>query len=167
MVLCYLRLDSNSSDYVIREYDIDGIVRQGIKKFASQFIRKKIKLDYRPSDLKVVTDEKWLLFVIEQVLSNSLKYTKQGSISVFVNNNQELCIKDTGIGIAPEDLPRIFENGYTGYNGRNDKKASGIGLYLCKRICKNLGHEITASSVLGEGTTIKINLNQKKIFISD
>ncbi|MGN0566931.1 MAG: sensor histidine kinase [Candidatus Limousia pullorum] len=167
MVLCYLRLDSNSSDYVIREYDIDGIVRQGIKKFASQFIRKKIKLDYRPSDLKVVTDEKWLLFVIEQVLSNSLKYTKQGSISVFVNNNQELCIKDTGIGIAPEDLPRIFEKGYTGYNGRNDKKASGIGLYLCKRICKNLGHEITASSVLGEGTTIKINLNQKKIFISD
>ena len=167
MVLCYLRLDSNSSDYVIREYDIDGIVRQGIKKFASQFIRKKIKLDYRPSDLKVVTDEKWLLFVIEQVLSNSLKYTKQGSISVFVNNNQELCIKDTGIGIAPEDLPRIFENGYTGYNGRNDKKASGIGLYLCKRICKNLGHEITASSVLGEGTTIRINLNQKKIFISD
>lgn len=167
MVLCYLRLDSNSSDYVIREYDIDGIVRQGIKKFASQFIRRKIKLDYRPSDLKVVTDEKWLLFVIEQVLSNSLKYTKQGSISVFVNDNQELCIKDTGIGIAPEDLPRIFENGYTGYNGRNDKKASGIGLYLCKRICKNLGHEITASSVLGEGTTIKINLNQKKIFISD
>lgn len=167
MVLCYLRLDSNSSDYVIREYDIDGIVRQGIKKFASQFIRKKIKLDYRPSDLKVVTDEKWLLFVIEQVLSNSLKYTKQGSISVFVNDNQELCIKDTGIGIAPEDLPRIFENGYTGYNGRNDKKASGIGLYLCKRICKNLGHEITASSALGEGTTIKINLNQKKIFISD
>lgn len=167
MVLCYLRLDSNSSDYVIREYDIDSIVRQGIKKFASQFIRKKIKLDYRPSDLKVVTDEKWLLFVIEQVLSNSLKYTKQGSISVFVNDNQELCIKDTGIGIAPEDLPRIFENGYTGYNGRNDKKASGIGLYLCKRICKNLGHEITASSVLGEGTTIKINLNQKKIFISD
>ena len=167
MVLCYLRLDSNSSDYVIREYDIDGIVRQGIKKFASQFIRKKIKLDYRPSDLKVVTDEKWLLFVIEQVLSNSLKYTKQGSISVFVNDNQELCIKDTGIGIAPEDLPRIFENGYTGCNGRNDKKASGIGLYLCKRICKNLGHEITASSVLGKGTTIKINLNQKKIFISD
>lgn len=167
MVLCYLRLDSNSSDYVIREYDIDSIVRQGIKKFASQFIRKKIKLDYRPSDLKVVTDEKWLLFVIEQVLSNSLKYTKQGSISVFVNDNQELCIKDTGIGIAPEDLPRIFENGYTGYNGRNDKKASGIGLYLCKRICKNLGHEITASSVLGKGTTIKINLNQKKIFISD
>lgn len=167
MVLCYLRLDSNSSDYVIREYDIDSIVRQGIKKFASQFIRKKIKLDYRPSDLKVVTDEKWLLFVIEQVLSNSLKYTKQGSISVFVNDNQELCIKDTGIGIAPEDLPRIFENGYTGYNGRNDKKASGIGLYLCKRICKNLGHDITASSVLGEGTTIKINLNQKNIFISD
>lgn len=167
MVLCYLRLDSNSSDYVIREYDIDGIVRQGIKKFAGQFIRKKIKLDYRPSDLKVVTDEKWLLFVIEQVLSNSLKYTKQGSISVFVNDNQELCIKDTGIGIAPEDLPRIFENGYTGYNGRNDKKASGIGLYLCKRICKNLGHEITASSVLGKGTTIKINLNQKNIFISD
>lgn len=163
MVLCYLRLDSKSTDYVIREHEVDGIIRQGIKKFAGQFIRKKIKLDYRPTDLKVVTDEKWLLFVIEQVLSNSLKYTNRGSISVYVNDNKELCIQDTGIGITQEDLPRIFEKGYTGYNGRKDKKASGIGLYLCKRICKNLGHEITAASVLGKGTTIKINLNQKKL----
>lgn len=164
MVLCYLRLDSKSTDYVIREYCVDDIVKQGIKKFAGQFIRKKIKLDFRPSELKVVTDEKWLLFVIEQVLSNSLKYTNSGSITIFVNDNRELCIQDTGIGIAPEDLPRIFENGYTGYNGRKDKKASGIGLYLCKRVCKNLGHDITALSVLGEGTTIKINLNQKRVF---
>lgn len=165
MVLCYLRLNSNSTDYVIREYDIDDIVKQGIKKFAGQFIRKKIKLDFKPSELKVVTDEKWLLFVIEQVLSNSLKYTSAGSISVYINENKELCIKDTGIGIAPEDLPRIFENGYTGYNGRKDKKASGIGLYLCKRICQNLGHDISVSSVLGEGTTVKINLSQKKVTV--
>lgn len=161
MVLCYLRLDSKSGDYVIKECDIDCIVKQGIKKFAGQFIRKKIKLDYKPLNLSVVTDEKWLLFVIEQILSNSLKYTSHGCVSIYMSDNKELCIRDTGIGIAGEDLPRIFEKGYTGYNGRKDKKASGIGLYLCKRICKNLGHEITVSSVLGNGTTVKINLNQK------
>lgn len=163
MVLCYLRLNSKSTDYVIREYDIDDIVKQGIKKFAGQFIRKKIKLDFKPSGLKVVTDEKWLLFVIEQVLSNSLKYTFEGSIAVFVDENRVLCIKDTGIGIAPEDLPRIFENGYTGYNGRKDKKASGIGLYLCRRICRNLGHRISVCSELGKGTTVKIDLKQEKL----
>lgn len=164
MVLCYLRLNSKSTDYVIREYDVDSIAKQGIKKFAGQFIRKKIKLDFKPSKEKIITDEKWFLFVIEQVLSNSLKYTVSGSISVYVNEKKELCIEDTGIGIAPEDLPRIFENGYTGYNGRKDKRASGIGLYLCKRICKNLGHEISAESALGKGTTIKIGLSQKRIY---
>lgn len=159
MVLCYLRLDSDSTDYVIQEYDIDHIIRQAVKKFASQFISKKIQFIYQPLRLSILTDEKWLLFVIEQVLSNALKYTRTGSVSITVEERAVLCIRDTGIGIAPEDLPRIFEKGYTGYNGRADKKATGIGLYLCKRICTNLGHRISASSSEG-GTTIRIHLSK-------
>ncbi len=163
MVLTFLRLNSESSDYVIREYSLDGILRQGIKKFSSEFISRKIRLIYEPTDIKVITDEKWLSFVIEQLLSNALKYTREGSITVSVDSENRLSIRDTGIGIAPEDLPRIFENGYTGFNGRTDKRASGIGLYLCKRICTNLGHGIAARSKPDEGTVITLDLNRPKL----
>lgn len=165
MVLAFLRLDSSSTDYVIKEQNLDAIVKSAIKKFSTQFIRRKISLSYEPLNAKVITDEKWLSFVVEQVISNSLKYTKTGTISIFMEEPKTLCIRDTGIGIASEDLPRIFEKGYTGYNGRNDKKASGIGLYLCKRICSNLGHTITADSVLDAGTIIRINLEQNELGI--
>ncbi len=163
MVLMFLRLDSDYTDYVIQQYSLDGIVKDAVKKFAPQFIRKRIRLDYQDTDTAVLTDEKWLSFVIEQVLSNALKYTPSGTISIYLESPKTLCIKDTGIGIAPEDLPRIFDKGYTGYNGRSDKKASGIGLYLCRRICSNLGHTITAESIPDIGTTIKINLNKEKL----
>lgn len=163
MVLCYLRLDSDATDYVFREYDLDEIVKPVVRKFAGQFISRKLRLNYRPLEVKVVTDEKWLAFVIEQVLSNALKYTRTGGITIEMERPKTLCIRDTGIGIAAEDLPRIFERGYTGYNGRRDKKASGIGLYLCKRICRNLGHIITASSSLDSGTVIRIRLDQVKV----
>lgn len=163
MVLCYLRLDSDATDYVFREYDLDEIVKPVVRKFAGQFISRKLRLNYQPLDVKVITDEKWLAFVIEQVLSNALKYTRTGGITIEMERPKTLCIRDTGIGIAAEDLPRIFERGYTGYNGRRDKKASGIGLYLCKRICRNLGHIITASSSLDSGTVIRIRLDQVKV----
>ena len=163
MVLTFLRLDSESTDYVIKEYALDPIIRQAIKKFSSEFISRKLRLIYEPINETVITDEKWLSFVIEQVLSNALKYTTSGSITITLEKEKMLCIKDTGIGIAPEDLPRIFENGYTGYNGRSNKKASGIGLYLCKRICSNLGHSIRAHSVVDEGTVIEIDLLQSKL----
>lgn len=164
MVLCYLRLDSDSSDLVIREYDLDDIVRQAVRKFSSQFIRRKLKLSYEPLDKKVLTDEKWLLFVIEQVISNAVKYTPSGMVQIYCEEPLTLCIKDTGIGIAPEDLPRIFEKGYTGCNGRLDKKASGIGLYLCKRICGKLGHKISAESS-DNGTVIRIFLESRRLGI--
>ncbi|MFR1517925.1 MAG: sensor histidine kinase [Clostridia bacterium] len=163
MVMCYLRLDADSTDYLIKEYDLDDIIRQAVRKYAGQFIRKKIKLDYTPVACKILTDEKWFLFVVEQVLSNALKYTKSGTISVMMDASETLCIKDTGMGIAPEDLPRIFEKGYTGYNGRSDKKASGIGLYLCRRICRNLGHRISAESAVGQGTAIRIDFRRAKL----
>ena len=106
MVLGYLRLESPSSDYVIRNYALDDIVRQVVRKYASQFIRRKLRLEYTPLNVSVITDEKWLLFVIEQVLSNALKYTRSGSVSITLEAPKTLCIRDTGIGIAPEDLPR-------------------------------------------------------------
>lgn len=164
MVLCYLRLDSDSTDYVFQEYSLDAMIRHAVKKFSPSFIQKKIRLDYRGTQAAVVTDEKWLLFVMEQILSNGLKYTRQqGCITIEVRQPLLLCIRDTGIGIAKEDLPRVFEKGYTGYNGRTDKKASGIGLYLCKRICRNLGHAITITSRPGEGTEVCLDLRRKEI----
>lgn len=160
MIMAFLRLDSTTSDYVFKEHNIDTIIRQAVKKLAREFIDRKIVLEYEPIEHTIVTDDKWLSFVIEQVLSNALKYTRKGSIKIYMDEQKKLCIEDTGIGIAPEDLPRIFEKGYTGYNGRTEKKASGLGLYLCMRICKNLDVDITATSELDKGTTICFDFNQ-------
>ena len=163
MVLTYLRLDSESSDYVFKEHDLDTVIRASVRKFAPEFIGRKISLDYKGINKKIITDDKWFSFVIEQVLSNALKYTREGSISIYLKDEKNLCISDTGIGIAKQDLPRIFEKGYTGYNGRDDKSASGIGLYLCRRICKALGIGIGVTSEIGVGTTVEISLKQKQI----
>lgn len=160
MVLTYLRLDSDDSDYVFKKHSLDTIIKGCIRKFAGQFIDRKIQLEYAGTDKQFVTDDKWLSFVIEQVLSNALKYTPEGKVSIYLEGDSVLCISDTGIGISADNLPRIFEKGYTGYNGRTDKRASGIGLYLCRRICENLGHKISAESAVGEGTVIKIDLAQ-------
>ena len=165
MVLTFLRLDSDSTDYVIRTIDLDAVIKPAIRKFARDFISKKLTMDFEPTEYKVLSDDKWLSFVIEQVLSNAVKYTKKGGIKVYMDEPGILCIEDTGIGISAEDLPRIFENGYTGFNGREDKRASGIGLYLCKRICDNLGHKIYAESEPGVGTKIRIDMNIKEIGI--
>lgn len=162
MVLMYLRLDEGTSDYVIRACDLDGIIRQSLRKFAGEFIDRKLTLHYEPLHLSVVTDEKWLGFVVEQVLSNALKYTPEGgSITIDAEAPATLCIRDTGIGITAEDLPRIFDRGYTGRNGRTYRQASGIGLYLCRRICRDLGHTITASSAAGEGTVLRLDLSRR------
>ena len=165
MVLAFLRLDSDSSDYVFKMHELDPLLRQSIRRFSSEFINRKLSLSYTPpSDEngtpRIITDDKWFCFVIEQLLSNALKYTRTGTISIFFSQPKVLCIKDTGIGIAPQDLPRVFEKGYTGCNGRTDKKASGLGLYLCKRICKNLGIGISITSEVDNGTCVYLSLDQ-------
>ena len=162
MVLCFLRLDSDFTDYVIKEYRVDDIIRPAVRRLAPQFIMKKLSLEYEQTDEVALTDEKWLSFVVEQVLSNAVKYTSAGSISIKCDGDR-LVISDTGIGIAAEDLPRIFDKGYTGFNGRADRKASGIGLYLCRRICDNLRHSIKVESAPGHGTTIIIGLERDKL----
>lgn len=161
MALTYLRLESAESDYVFRDCALDPIIRQSVKRFSAEFIGRKIRLDYEPADYTLVTDEKWLGFVLEQLLSNALKYTRAGGVRIFLEH-ETLCIADTGIGIAPEDLPRIFEKGYTGLNGRADRKATGLGLYLCRRVCENLGIGLRAESTPGAGTTVFLDLSQRQ-----
>ena len=165
MVLAYLRLGGESTDYLIREYDLDSMIKASVRKFSGEFIDRKLSLDFRPSGAKVITDEKWLCFVLEQLISNALKYTPAGKITIRLEEPCTLCIEDTGIGIAPEDLPRIFDQGFTGRNGRTDKKASGLGLYLCRRICRSLGHSITVTSEPGKGTAVRLDLSRKKITV--
>lgn len=162
MVLVYLRLDSDTSDYVLREQELDGILCACVKKFSTQFIRRHLRLTYAPVHTKVLTDGKWLSFVIEQLLSNAVKYTKTGGVEIFMAQPGVLCIRDSGVGIRPEDLPRIFERGYTGTNGRAEQRSSGIGLYLCKRVCHNLNHGLRVESVSGQGTAAYLDLRREK-----
>lgn len=162
MALQYTRLDSETTDFLIQRYNLDDIVREAVRCYARLFIRKKISLNYQPLQVQVLTDEKWLEFVIEQVLSNAVKYTPKGSVSIYMEGSSTLVIEDTGIGIRKEDLPRVCEKGYTGYNGHTDKRSTGIGLYLSKRILEKLSHTIEIESEMGKGTRVKIGLITKE-----
>lgn len=153
MALNYLRVEDISSDLVFKKQELDDMVCQVIRKYAKIFISKKIKMDFKPTKVSIVTDEKWFIFVLEQIISNALKYIKKGQISIYMKE-KSLVIEDTGIGIPAEDLPRIFEKGFTGYNGRENKKSTGIGLYLCKNIMDKLQWNITVDSEVGSGTKI-------------
>ncbi|ABW19619.1 sensor histidine kinase [Alkaliphilus oremlandii] len=165
MVLQYLRLGSESTDLTLRNYDLEKIVKQAVRKYSKLFILKKIHLNLGEIKEWVLTDEKWLLFSIEQVLSNALKYTNRGTISIYMDHGKNLIIQDTGIGIQEEDLPRICEKGFTGYNGRSDKKSTGIGLYLCKTALSKLGHTIHIDSKIGEGTKVTIGLESVALWV--
>lgn len=160
MVLSYLRLDSGSTDYVFQDCGLDGILRGVVRKLAKMFILKKISLDLRETGKTVLTDEKWLGFVVEQVLSNALKYTPEGGTIRVYGDRDTVVIADSGIGIRPEDLPRVFEKGFTGYNGRTERKSTGIGLYLSKQVCERLGHGITVTSRPGQGTLVRLDLSR-------
>lgn len=164
MALHYIRLDSGSNDLVLQEYDLDDILKQAIHRYAPLFIRRRIQLKYKSANAAVLTDKKWLGFVVEQLLSNAVKYTINGGVTISFENNI-LTVRDTGIGISPDDLPRIFEKGYTGLSGRSDRKSTGLGLYLCKKVCDKLGHRIYAESEINSGTAIHIDLSRKKIGI--
>lgn len=163
MVLTYIRLDSESTDYVFRRQPLDPIIKGAVKKFAGQFIMKGLKLEYAEGGTSVLTDSKWLSFVLEQLISNAVKYTEHGSIGIKAYDSKKgtvsLCVTDTGIGIAAAELPRIFEKSYTGSVGRADCRATGIGLYLCKHICDRLGHTLRVKSKPGAGTSVYIDFD--------
>lgn len=157
MVLDYVRLDSDSNDLVIQEYALDEIIREVLRKYATQFVLRKLKLTYEGTTQKVVTDRKWLGFMLEQLISNAIKYTPQGGISILVEGNR-IKVTDTGIGIASEDIPRIFEKGFTGNNGRIGEKSSGLGLFLTKKAAGLLAAKLSCESEVGVGTTFTIEL---------
>ena len=162
MVLGYLRTEDMSSDMQFKECSLDSIIREQIHKYASVFIGKKLKLDYAEVEERVLTDPKWLGFVIGQCLSNALKYTKTGGIRIYLSESRPhtLVIRDTGAGISPEDLPRIFEKGFTGYNGRKEEHSTGIGLYLARKIMHKMNQEITVESEPGQGTEVYLYLGR-------
>jgi len=162
MVLQYVRLSSDSSDLLLKKSNLDDIIRGSLRKYARLFALKKLDFSFAETGLTVLTDEKWLAFVIEQIFSNSLKYTSSGKISLYAEG-ETLIIEDTGIGIRAEDLPRVCEKGYTGASGRADKKSTGIGLFLCKRILTKLGHGLEISSRVGVGTKVKIDLHNENV----
>lgn len=176
MVLGYLRTEDMSSDLKLSRCFLDRIIRDQIHKYAGIFVSKKLTLTYESISQDVLTDEKWLGFVIGQILSNALKYTRTGGIRIYLEKklsldtddvsisignddcnkveNFTLVIEDTGIGIRAEDIPRIFEKGYTGVNGRDDNRATGIGLYLSNKIMRKLGHRLYITSTEGKGTKV-------------
>ena len=166
MVLTYLRMGEMSGDLKFEKYSLDAIVRQVIRKYSQMFILRKIHLQYAKTSQCIVTDEKWLQFVLEQVLSNALKYTKDGGMIFIYTEEKEnkkcLVIEDSGIGIQAEDLPRVFEKRFTGYNGRADKKSTGIGLYMCKKIMERLNHQIWIESEVDKGTKVYLDLAREE-----
>lgn len=164
MALQYQRLNSMSTDLVLRSYAVSDLVKQAVKEVATLFIYKKIKLELGSLEGNVLTDKKWLLFVLEQILTNAVKYTPAGSVTIAYHQTT-LSITDTGIGIRPEDLPRIFEWGYTGYNGHGESRSTGIGLSLCQKTLAMLGHSIRITSEVGTGTTVAIELSRTELEI--
>lgn len=155
MALEYARLLHAGSDLVIEKAQIEPLVRQSVKRYAEMFIAKHLRLRLDAISLCAHTDEKWLCFIVEQLLSNAVKYTQTGGVHIYEQAGA-LCIADSGIGIRPEDLPRVFEAGYTGYNGRLDKRASGLGLSMAQRAAEMLAIRLTLTSTPGKGTTARL-----------
>ncbi len=164
LVLQYLRLESFHDDLVLKQVQIEDLVKEIIRKYALFFIQKGLNVNLYDLDKEIVTDKKWLLVVIEQIISNSLKYTKEGGLEIYMEG-QELCIKDTGIGIKNSDVLRVFERGFSGYNGRLTQQSSGLGLYLSKKISEELGHQIRIESEIGKGTIVRIQFAQVNLVL--
>lgn len=158
-ILGFVRMDSKSTDYSFSVIDVDKEVSSSIKKYARQIIQKKNNIEFKKTNLKILSDSKWFRFIIDQILSNANKYTKNGKIEIY-STNHSLIIKDSGIGIRKEDLPRLFEKGYTGFNGRLDKKATGIGLNLVKNISNHLRIDVSIESRINIGTKVILDLDK-------
>lgn len=163
MALSYARLGNPTKDLVLTRVPLDPVIRQAIRDFAPLLIRKKLRLQYEPTAESALTDSKWLLFILHQLLSNAVKYTERGRVSIRVTSAPAIIVADTGIGIAPEDVPRVFEKGYTGYNGRGGQKSTGLGLYLVHQTAEMLHCRVSLSSRIGEGTSVTIDLHQEEL----
>ena len=163
MALNYARLNSTSNDLVFAKVEVEPVIKRVVRQYAGQFVRKHIALKCDIAPVQVLTDEKWLAFILGQLLANAVKYTESGTVTVTVTMNKVLKVSDTGIGIAPEDLPRIFEKGFTGYNGRAEKKSTGLGMYLSRRAADMLGHTLSVQSAPGAGSTFSLDMKESNL----
>ena len=160
--LFYARSNTVEKDYYIRKVVLKEIVNESIKKNKSSLIQEKISIDIHDLDVEVNTDNKWIVFILNQIIQNSIKYRKKENsvIEIYANQGKEnviLYIKDNGIGIKQGEITRVFEKGFTGTNGRlSNKKSTGIGLYLCKKLCNKLGIGIELNSVQNKGTAVML-----------
>ncbi|MBR6254452.1 MAG: sensor histidine kinase [Clostridiales bacterium] len=161
MALHYLRLGSESNDLVFEKVEVDEVLRSGIKRAMTMFLCSELSVDFVPTKLVVTTDKKWLGFIVDQLISNAVKYQKKGTVH-FYGDDHSFTIEDEGIGIAKEDLPRIFEKGYTGYNGHNEKQSSGLGLYLVKKAADMISADVVFTSEVGKGTKVQVLFDKKE-----
>lgn len=162
LVLNYLRLESFHEDLQVEQVAVEELVKQTVKKFSLFFIENKISLELGNLDCLLATDRRWLGLLLEQLISNAVKYTPSGRIAIFLEED-DLIVQDTGIGIASSDLERVFDRGFSGYNGRRTQQSSGLGLYLSKRIATELGYGLTLASQVGKGTQVRIRLKQEEL----
>lgn len=167
MALNYLKLEETGKELDLTEVKLSSVIKETVKNYALLFIYNEISLDLDIADETVLTDYRWLQVLLEQILSNSLKYSTGGTINIYMATPTQLVIEDTGSGIRKEDLPKIFEKGYTGLNGRLHEKSTGLGLFLSRKICQRLGHTLTIDSEIGVGTKATIDFIRKKLNFFD
>ena len=157
MAINYLKLMDRDADMDITSINLDSLIKSILKKYSMLFIEKRISLDYNPVSVNVISDTKWLSILIEQILANAIKYTESGTIQItFEEDSNTLKIRDTGIGIRSEDLNKIFDRGYSGFNGRINEKSSGLGLYLVKTIANVINVKVNVQSTLNVGSVFSI-----------
>lgn len=159
MALANIRLQDINTDLEIKQHNLYELIKAAIKKYALYFNYKGNKLEFENFDKIIVTDEKWFVFALDQIISNAVKYTKNGIIKIYISDDN-LVVEDNGIGIKEEDIPRLFSRGFTGFTGRVNKKATGLGLYMSKKILNTLGSNIYLESKIGEGTKVYIKITE-------
>lgn len=166
MAMNYLKITNSNADMYIAPLKLDDLIKEKIKKYSSLFISNKISIEYEKIEKEVVTDAKWFGILFEQILSNAIKYTNNGKIKISFNEIENyLEILDTGIGISKEDLPKIFDKGYSGFNGKLNEKSTGLGLFLVKEIANKISVSITVDSKVGVGSVFRIYFLENREFL--
>lgn len=169
-VLYYARIDNAEKDYIIKEYSLKKVVSNTIKKYREELLLHNVELQSDIPDIAVMTDGKWLEFILGQFMANSLKYfdsSREPEIFLSAKENSEsvsLSFRDNGIGIPDNDIPYIFEKSFTGQNGRTHARSTGMGLFICRRLCEKLGHAISVKSVQGEYTELIISFAKNDFY---
>lgn len=167
-ILFYARADAAEKDYLLKDCNLENVINKVVMDQKTLFMEKRVKIEKEELSKTVITDSKWLEYMVSQVVNNSLKYVKQDEqscIRFYTEENDEmtkLCIEDNGIGISGKDLPCVFDKTFTGENGRKDRTSTGMGLYICKKLADKMGHKIEIESREGEYTRVKFSFGKNE-----